>query len=940
MLKKYYEQFDCVGALPLRNYYVPFSSNPKGKKREESERFTSLNGEWKMRAYESVLDVSDEFYLSSPSDVVPVPSCVQTLGYDANQYTNVNYPFPYDPPYTPPMNPAFHYQRTIEVAKDGEKKYLVFEGVDSCFYLYVNNRFVGFAQISHKVSEFDVTDYLTDGANKLDVLVLKWCAGSYFEDQDKWRFTGIFRDVYMLSRPVNHVVDYHITASMKGELTFEYRKGAPALVTFGKAVKRVEEGETVVFVKKDPRLWSAETPNLYDLTVECNGEIILERVGFCTVEVKNKQMLFNGKGIKLLGVNRHDFHPKTGATVTYEDMYADLVLMKKLNINALRTSHYPSCPELYKMCDELGLYVVSESDLETHGAAMQEPGGDYEVTYGDLARRGFVQQAWTRRQEANIWTNFNHPSIIMWSAGNESGYGEMADRVLRYMRSLDPTRLMHYERINNVMHLNRELYHTDAVDMANRMYPAYEHIDRDYFNDPDEFRPYFLCEYAHAMGNGPGDVYDYIDYFFAHDCMMGGCVWEWADHGLDIGEGHSYRYGGDFGETLHDSNFCIDGMVTADRQCKPGTYEIKKAYQPLIFAKEANQLIIESRLFFLTLTGMLEIVYKDKGEVKGKEKINLAIAPRDTVKLPITDAQTVIVTFYRGREDVAFACFNEPVSFDSPVSGNVTIEQKGRYYQVNAGATTFTLDRASGEIVSIEKEGKSFGGMPLTIFRAPTDNDRNVKRKWNEYRLFYAHSDAKSVTVEGNKIIVTAKMQSEIIIPILSYTMTYTFGENAVNAHVDYEINPRFEQIPRIGFALKESKSYKDIEVYGYKAGSYMDIHHFSPKDMMQEKVKDSYFPYVKPQESGSHFDCDYASVSGKEGAITVTGEGFSFAAVPYSDAELAAKAHHDELVSDGTHIHLDFFMQGMGSNSCGPELYEYSRIPLKASKAMTIRFE
>lgn len=969
MLKKYYEQYDCVGVLPTRSYYVPFSSDPYGKYREDSERFTSLNGEWKIKAYETVHDVPDDFYTQELCDVIDVPSCVQTRGYDYNQYTNSKYPFPYNPPFTNNVNPAFHYSREFNIALDGEKKYINFEGVDSCFYLYINGKEVGFSQISHRISEFDITDFVKDGVNRIDVLVLKWCAGSYLEDQDKLRYTGIFRDVYLLSRPVGHIVDYHYVADMDGTLTFTLIKGEEATLAFEGKTLVVKEGKTVKFKVKNVLLWSAEDPNLYDLLIESKGEKILERVGFRRVWREGNVVYFNGEKIKLLGVNRHDNNPYNGQSVTIEDMIEDLMIMKFLNVNCIRTSHYQSCPEFYQLCDEFGFYVVSESDLEGHGVQTKsvKSGRDGEREYSDIAFSGEFYQTSAQRQEVNILAHFNRPSIIMWSLGNETGFGPVYDRVLRFMRSLDNTRLIHYERINNARMIGwgreqtdmaylevNDLYYTDAVDMANRMYPASDRIVNEYVNDKKEYRPYFLCEYAHCMGNAPGDIYYYVDWFYDNDWFMGGCIWEWADHGLYVDGKKSIRYGGDFGERHHDSNFCCDGLVSADRLLKPGSLEVKKAYQPVTFKEENGILTVKNRNYFVPVIGTVELVYKNNGKFVKREEIEVAIEPKSEITLPIKDYQTLIAMFVVDDEELAFESFNKPTSFASNLTGEAELTENGRYVCVKAGQTVFTFDKAKGEISDIVKGGESLGGMKLTLFRAPTDNDRNVKNLWNSWYLNKAHFEPRSVSVEGNKIVCEGKISSIVYVPFADCKLCYEFFDDSVKIDVDYEFSGHYCtrrgssmylvekdeevcEIPRIGFEMKESKDFRDIEFYGYAAGSYSDLHHFSEKDVMKEKVKDTYYHYVKPQEGGAHYDCAFAEIKSKTRTIRFEGDGFSFNAKPYSDNELASKMHDDELVSDGTYINVDYFMEGIGSNSCGPMPTVENYIPKKAQKSITV---
>ncbi len=967
MLKKYYEQYDCVGVLPTRNYYVPFSTSPIGKNREESEKFTSLNGEWKIKAYETIHDVPDDFYTQELESVIDVPSCVQTRGYDYNQYTNVNFPFPYNPPFTNNINPAFHYSREFNVVMDGEKKYLNFEGVDSCFYLYINGKFVGFSQISHRISEFDITDFVVDGVNRMDVLVLKWCAGSYLEDQDKLRYTGIFRDVYILSRPVGHIVDYHITADMNGVLAFTLNRGDEATIKFEGKTLAVKQGKTVKINIKNVKLWSAEKPYLYNLIIEAKGEIILERVGFKSVWRDGNIAYFNGEKIKLLGVNRHDNHPYNGQTVTREDMIKDLKLMKFLNINCIRTSHYQSCPEFYQLCDEYGFYVVSESDLEGHGACSKKIGGNGEKEYSEIAYSGEFYQPSAQRQEVNILAHFNRASIIMWSLGNETGFGPVYDRVLRYMRSLDNTRLIHYERINNARYIDwgkdhtdmayidiNDLYYTDAVDMANRMYPSSDRIVNEYIKDKKEFRPYFLCEYAHAMGNAPGDIYYYINWFYDNDWFMGGCIWEWADHGLYVDGKKSIRYGGDFGERHHDSNFCCDGLVSADRQLKPGSYEAKKAYQPVAFKENDGVLTVKNRNFFADIVGELELIYKNNGKLVKKEKLTVALEPQSEIKLAIKEYQTLIAKVIVDGNELAFESFNKPTSFETELSGNAEFTEKGRYVYVKAGQTTFTFDKAKGEISEIEKDGELLGGMKLTLFRAPTDNDRNIKNHWNNWGLDKAHFEPREVNIIGNKIEAIGHIATIVILPIAECKLIYEFKNDSVKVDIDYKISDHYCRfaansielvekekwvcdIPRIGFEMKESKAFKDIEFYGYGAGSYSDLHHFSVKDVLKEKVKETYYHFVKPQEGGAHYDCSFAEIKSKSRVIRIEGEAFSFNAKPYSDKELASKMHDDELVSDGTYINIDYFMEGIGSNSCGPLPTVENYIPQQAKKSITL---
>jgi len=535
----------------------------------------SLNGEWQIAEYKSVYELPENALNKNIDAKIDVPSCVQYYGYDYFQYTNFKYPFPFDPPFMPYNNPTYHYRKTVELDKNENKKYLVFEGVDSCFYLYLNSQYVGFSQIAHRVSEFDITDYITFGENIIDVFVVKWCAGSYLEDQDKWRFTGIFRDVYILDRPCGHIVDYTINTKIDGTVSFKYNAGGKAAeVCFNGEKKTVSVGETAVFTVKNPALWTAENPYLYDMQIECAGEIITEKIGIREVTIENGIFKINGKHTKLKGVNRHDFHPQKGVAVNEADILADLMLMKDYNINAVRTSHYPSAPVFYRICDELGLYVMSEADVETHGLVSKE--GGYDTEYWRLfADSPNFHDAIIERNVQNTVNHKNRASVIIWSLGNESGWGKNFHNAAVILKELDGTRPVHYEGMIFVE--NVDDYYRLPVDMVSRMYVSTKWILDDYLNDKKETRPLVLCEYCHAMGNGPGDLYEYMQAFNSSDRIFGGFVWEWKDHGVLYGGG-GYKYGGDFKEEFHDDNFCIDGLVGPNLEIKPGLINLKAVY--------------------------------------------------------------------------------------------------------------------------------------------------------------------------------------------------------------------------------------------------------------------------------------------------------------------------------------------------------------------------
>jgi len=574
---KEFEQFQRIGVMPHRSYYIPFAQEDRIgeicgiQDRTTSSRFLSLDGVWQIKQHDHV----EDFRLDEPLDrEIPVPSCVQMHGFDQIQYINVRYPFPVLLPHIAYENPCWHYRRSFSLAKkEGEKYYLNFEGVDSAFYLYINGEKVGYSQISHATSEFDITELVTDGENRIDVLVLKWCISSYLECQDKFRFSGIFRSVYILSRPEAHITDYKLEVKPEkdaGLLLVHNESRLPIRCVFEDQKATVGAGKTLRFRLPGAQLWSPENPVLYTLELYANGEKIQEKIGFRAVSVEGKVFKVNGKAEKLKGVNRHDFNCDTGATVTLENMTEDIRLMKLLNVNAVRTSHYPNCPEFYLLCDHYGLYVMDEADVETHGACTRDGRYDGQL-WADYAENEIFTPGITDRHKALVERDKNRTSVIIWSLGNEASFGKAFLEGARYIRNRD-SRPIHYEGLQNA---DPKYYYTDLVDMVSRMYPSEGTMDK-IKNDPQETRPFVLCEYTHAMGNSCGDFADYWKRIYDDPQMMGGFVWEWADHGIRTSAG--FLYGGDFGEPDHDGNFCVDGLLTPDRKLKSAALEMQAVY--------------------------------------------------------------------------------------------------------------------------------------------------------------------------------------------------------------------------------------------------------------------------------------------------------------------------------------------------------------------------
>lgn len=628
--KSFYQnpKIQHVNMAQPRSSFVPYASveNALLGDWELSEYLRLLNGNWYFKLFDMPCKVDQEIIKSDAKftgfDKIIVPSNFQLFGYDKPIYTNTRYPIPVDPPYVPDINPTGVYKKEIFISKEDKEKriFLVFEGVDCAFYLYVNQEFAGFSKVSHMMHEFDITDLLTEGKNIITVAVLKYADSTYLEDQDKWRMSGIFRDVYLLVRPKIYLKDIYLKPDLNDNLTKgslvaeieisnsneeksefyvdvqiyadkELLKSASKLASI---LPKTTEQFRFEFQIEKPLLWSAETPNLYKFIViikDTSGkilEVIPQNFGFRKIEIKDGVFYLNNVPIKLKGVNRHDMHPRVGFAVTRKMMQEDITLMKQHNINCVRTSHYPNHPYFLELCDKFGIYVIDEADLETHGFGAV---GDW----GLLAKDPVWEDAFLERAKMMVMRDKNHPSIIMWSLGNESGYGPNHDKMAQWIRSYDNSRPIHYESARDA----------EVVDIVSVMYPPVEKLEEE--GKKQEKRPFFMCEYAHAMGNGPGNLKEYWDVIYKYPRLLGGCVWEWADHGIltKTPDGKEYyAYGGDFGDEPNDGNFCIDGLLFPDRTPSPGMIELKKVYEPVMIElldKKSGIFKVTNRYDFISL---------------------------------------------------------------------------------------------------------------------------------------------------------------------------------------------------------------------------------------------------------------------------------------------------------------------------------------------------
>ncbi len=955
-----------IGTMADHAWFIPFPKGvcPFGRK-TDSSRIELLNGDWDFNFYPSIIELEDDFLSVPFPKTIPVPGMWQLNGYDRAQYTNVVYPFPFDPPFMPDDIPSGVYKRTYNYTPDGMDKILTFEGVDSCLYLFINGKFVGYTQVSHSVSEFDITPHLTEGENTLACVVLKWCDGSYLEDQDKFRLTGIFRDVYVTSRPKTRIDDLRILSDMEGNLTVTLT-GCGAKGTLrcpgGEVILTADLNEGVnTFKVENPSLWSPEAPTLYSLVLETENEVIAEKVGFRSVYIEDGVFKVNGKHVKLHGVNRHDSYPDTGYVASEERMYEDLCIMKRHNMNALRTSHYPNAPMLYRFADELGLYVVAEADYEAHGCVDALNSFKWERGYDYIAGISCDErfcEAIIDRERKNVYQHFNHPSIVMWSMGNEAGWGINTLKAAELMIQWDTSRVLHYESTHHMDDTPQEI-----LPIVSRMYHG--PFDMHWvIEDQNEKRPFFLCEYSHAMGNSNGDLEDYQKVFYTSDRYMGGCIWEFCDHALVQGETEDgkikYGYGGDFGERHNDGNFCVDAVVYPDRTPHVGLVEAKQVYRPVRVTKgeNAGDFIFESFLVFANVHDLVDCSYEiaDLGKIVSAGRVDFSVTPgsKTTVHIPeceAVDGDSVTIRFiFTAKEDKPYrkagdvVCFDQlllcekPAAAASSTASEPVVVDSPLEFTVKAGDTVVRFDRRHGVVCSISKAGREFLSKPVewNFFRAPTDND-SPRGEW--YRAHLNDYDVKvystSIEVKDNKAVITVDHSFgwNIHTPFCRAVSTITVdGNGLINIHTDGETSNKVNLLPRFGLRLFVNRALDDVTYYGYGPyESYMDKHHASYLGLFTDKVENMHEDYIKPQENSSHFDTRFLTVSDDNNALCFKAKGnFSFNVSQYTQEELSRKRHNYELTPCGdTVICIDSGMCGVGSNSCGPALDNRYRISL-----------
>ena len=998
LVPRFYEDLNVMHdkTMPARTYYIPASvrMNDLVEHRERSDRFQLLNGEWKFQYYNSIYDVTESFYEKgydvSGFDQVTVPGVWQMDGYDTHQYTNIRYPFPFDPPYVPQDIPCGAYVHNFEYHREekASKAFLNFEGVDSCFYVWVNGAYAGYSQVPHATSEFDVTDLLNEGENTLAVLVLKWCDGSYLEDQDKFRMSGIFRDVYLLKRPEKTIRDYYITTDVEKDrvvvkLDMHFAEPVETKVTiedkYGAVVARGETAENGVLelTVLNPVLWNAENPYLYQVILTMPDEVIVDRIGFRTIEIKDKVIYFNGEKIKFRGVNRHDSDPETGFVIDVQQIKKDLMLMKQHNFNAIRSSHYPNAPYFYQMCDEYGFMVIDEADIEAHGPFMLYRKEDTDQNrFRRWNEKIADDPAWEKaivdRVQLMVQRDKNRPSIVMWSMGNESAYGCNFEKALAWTKKFDPDRITQYE---SARYRNYDItYDYDNLDLYSRMYPSLQEIE-DYLKK-DGSKPFLLVEYCHSMGNGPGDFEDYFQMIHKDDRMCGGFVWEWCDHAIAHGTAENgkirYYYGGDHGETIHDGNFCMDGLVYPDRTPHTGLLEYKNVYRPVrivSYDQENGQMVLHNYMDFDDLKDYVDIFYEmtqDGLTVEKGKLVNVVASPHSDaeveLKLQVPNTGKIYLKLiYRLKKEMPLLEQGYELGFDEmklaneddrnrqavkwleqeKVIGTIAVKENDKQIVLQAKDFTYVLDKRTGLFENMQFAGRSYINHPmeLNIWRAPTDNDMYIKLEWKKAHYDAAYTRAYRIEVLQNKhgvlIMEHLAVVADTVQKILDVKMTWKINEDGkIEAVIEAVKDKEFPDLPRFGIRMFLNKKMDEITYFGMgPQESYRDKHQASCHGLFRSKVAQMHEDYIRPQENGSHYDCDYVELTnGQCGIAAVSKNPFSFNASVYTQEELERVSHNYELKeSDSTVFCMDYAMNGIGSNSCGPDVMDKYRFDEEA---------
>ena len=944
---------------------------------KDSQKRISLNGEWKFK-YVDAPELSPEGFekpgIGEEWDKIDVPSVWQLRGYDKMHYTDVLYPFPVNPPYVPDENPTGIYKKTITLDEQWLQRdtILKFHGVDSAFDVWVNGDHAGFGKVSRLPSEFNITDLVKAGDNDITVRVYKWSDGTYLEDQDMWWLSGIYRDVELINEERSAVLDLQVEATLddsyrNGLLTSKIRmkqaginlkwqlsyKGEAVLA--GEAVSEEKE----VYVKAEiPEVhkWTAETPELYEFTVVTDTQEVAVRCGFRRIEIKDKNFYVNNQVILLNGVNHHDYNPKEGRTVTKEQMEADLRLMKQYNINAVRCSHYPANEYFYDLCDEYGLYVINEADLECHGFEWVE-------NYTWITDDETWKDAYVDRSVRMVKRDRNHPSIIMWSMGNESAFGCNFRSAAQAIRELDDTRLIHYEGD----------FEAEVTDVYSTMYTRLKGLKEIAEYEVKGDKPHVMCEYGHAMGNGPGGLKAYQDMYRKYKRLQGGFLWEWYDHGIHTVENDKeyYKYGGNYGDFPTNGNFCIDGILMPDRTPSPGMEEYKQIIAPIeITAVEGSmrKIQIQNYYDFLDLSTVTLHWEVKAEELTVQEGIveELSIAPHESkvITLPIVPFELQANTDYYlnltvcQKEDKIYApAGHEIKKVQIPMeirrdefavretADKLKVTKTQGVLTVENSQVTVKFSTVFGRLLSFGKGGKEYltAGPRMNVYRATIDNDMYKKDNWmNKYFIQKPVEETEYVNCQeaDDKVIVQIGTFFSCFNQSWGFECDYTYeiyscGQMKIEiqgkAVQRGKLEPPF--LPRIGIIMKGNKEFQKAMWYGMGPGeSYVDSKAASVMGIYENTVDGMMTDYVFPQENGHRESVKWFCIGdGEDGMLCRMEDKLGLNLANYTDESLEKAQHPFEIEkADEVIIHLDYRHSGLGSNSCGEEQLEENKVKLQ----------
>lgn len=979
-----------INREPARAYFLPYGEQP-------NDRTLSLNGAWKFRWTPTPEQRTINFFATDFDDsrwaTLAVPANWEVNGYGTPIYISAGYPFRIDPPrvMSEPKkdwttyverNPTGQYRRTFTLPSDWQQgqTFLRFEGVMSAFYVWINGQRVGYSQGSMDAAEFNVTPYLHSGTNQVAIEVYKYSDGSYLEDQDFWRFGGIHRDVLLYHTPDIRLRDVAIRTICNDDemkdwtlqinpqfatysdalgdscrlvatlLDRQQALGSDSVATIDvldrahKAARMNEwfpqrghrKFERMAIRVSNPRLWSAEYPNLYTLRLQlqdAHGQTIEQtdlRVGFRTIEIRHGEMLVNGKAIKLRGVNRHEHDPRLGRVMTEERMLQDLRLMKAANVNAVRLSHYPNTPRWYALCDSIGLYVMDEANCETHGLR------------GTLASTPDWGAAFLDRAIRMAERDKNHPSVVFWSLGNESGYGPNHAAMAAWLHEMDPTRPVHYEGAQG--HYPDEA-DPQTVDVISRFYPR---VRQEYLNPgiPEgsdreraenarwerlldieastiDDRPILTSEYAHAMGNAMGNLKDYWDEFYATPRLLGGFVWDWVDQGIMRGD--SVCYGGDFGDKPNLHAFCMNGIVRSNRELTPKYEELKKVYAPLCFRREGNEVRAVVRYSEVPI-GSYSFSYlvTDNGKVAERGAFNgtLSLGRFNKLIRKHSDHDIQLTVAAHRNNDIHQEVCNEQFALSShPLA-------MGAH-----GATSTTSDKQQDKASTRQQGGLPFG-IRLQAFRAPTDNDKSFGN--------WLAKDWKRHGLDTARVCISHDGQTQTL-HLAEGTITMTVGRQGNDYTFTFDCQGTLPELPRLGIVLELPRNYQQVEWYGRGPwDNYPDRKASANIGLWQSSVDQQYTHYPRPQDSGNHEDCAMVELKGrgvKPLRIEALDNTFSFSALPYSAHYLARQSHDYDLQTQPfTYLSIDCAVLGLGNSSCGPGVLKRYTIDSRQRHTLRLR--